>query len=100
MSAVITFVTLAAGIACSLPELPTKPRPETPTAPAPGDGQGSGGAVPGMTCEAGSNGVAENGGIRRRELTVAAATTTQSSAPPTRPRIVKKLTQPLLSPAA
>src|SRR5437667_10538311 len=39
-SAVITFVTLAAGMACSLPEVPTNPRPETAIAPDPLDGQG------------------------------------------------------------
>src|SRR2546421_94489 len=49
MSAVITLVTLAAGVACSLPELATRPSPPMPTAAAPRNGQGRVGAAPGTT---------------------------------------------------
>ena len=65
-SAVITFVTLAAGMACSLPEVPTNPRPETATAADPLDGQGSDGAVPGTTSVVWRRCVAATAGIGRR----------------------------------
>src|SRR5258708_15334296 len=44
--AVMTLATLAAGIACSLPELPINPRLWTPTAAEPRLGQGMAGAGP------------------------------------------------------
>ena len=66
MSAVITLVTLAAGRVFSLPELATKPRPDTPTAAAPWDGHGSAGAVPGTTSVGGSFPAAATAGIGRK----------------------------------
>jgi hypothetical protein len=65
-SAVITLATLAAGIACSLPELATRPRPDTPTAAEPRDGQGRAGAAPGMVSVARSRWTGATAGIGRR----------------------------------
>jgi len=65
-SAVMTFVTLAAGIACSLPELAMKPRPETPTAAEPRAGQGRAGVAPWTTSALGSRAVAATAGIGRK----------------------------------
>ena len=66
ISPVITLVTLAAGIACSLPEEAIKPSPDTPTAAEPLAGQGRVGAVPGTWSAAGRSAVAETGGIGLR----------------------------------
>src|SRR2546425_9692226 len=89
-SAVITFVTLAAGMACSLPEVPTNPRPENATAADPIDGQGSDGAVPGATSVVWRRCVAATAGVGRRELEADAATTRSSQTTPTPPHIPQK----------
>src|SRR5207249_11510006 len=90
-SAVMTLVTLAAGIACSLPELAIRPSPDTPTAAAPRSGQGLEGGVPFTTCVAGRAELAVTAGTGRRQLTAAAAASSSTSAIPTRTRIAEYL---------
>src|SRR5438105_15751586 len=82
--AVITLVTLAAGIASSLPELAMNPRPDTPTAAAPRAGQGSAGGVPETTSDCGRTDLAATAGIGLRQLNAARAATIKRRATPIR----------------